>query len=380
MQKQNRAFALRDKAVRNWRITRIFWERRLTILPGTPCCRSASERFHNSLSRQHFQSSSAGTRGQRSARDEQRCRRPASLGPGHSARDQPHRIPACRGTGYSSWADAGRREDFRCFLAEPSAHAGRPERAGEAYRYGAEVSLTPVELRSLGDAYFNAGRASEEADQYNALLRSQTISEQERASIQVAVAACELKLKHLTPAQVQGLPDTADENGARRLDLLMELARDRGDTRGSAADYFGHLEQRRPTSPMALSRHCFRAEICTCSSATIPRRLNTTNTWPFISLASKNAPAVHWRGRLAPYRQGLYLLRPRKPVRRADQGFILRRRRRCQALYWRGQACMRPLDHDPVAGCGQLSRHCSRLSALLLRSMMARMPGSRLLA
>ena len=95
---------------------------------------------------------------------------------------------------------------------------------------GAEASLTMAELRSLGDAYYKAHRYAEASEQYHALTRQAGLDEQTRASFAVAAAACDLKLKRLTPAQVQGLPDTDDDNGARRLYLLMELARDRNDT------------------------------------------------------------------------------------------------------------------------------------------------------
>ncbi len=37
---------------------------------------------------------------------------------------------------------------------------------------GAEAALTPAELRSLGDAYYNGGRYGEAAEQYRALLRT----------------------------------------------------------------------------------------------------------------------------------------------------------------------------------------------------------------
>ena len=57
-----------------------------------------------------------------------------------------------------------------------------------------------------------------------------------------------MKLKQLTPAQVQALADTADENGARRLDLLMELARDRDDT-ADQQRIVALMEQRFPASP-----------------------------------------------------------------------------------------------------------------------------------
>ena len=84
---------------------------------------------------------------------------------------------------------------------------------------GAESTLTVAELRSLGDAYYNAGRYAEAAEQFRALAREPGLDAETRNGFAVAEAACELKLKRLTPAQVQGLPDTDDENGARRLDL-----------------------------------------------------------------------------------------------------------------------------------------------------------------
>ncbi len=64
---------------------------------------------------------------------------------------------------------------------------------------GAEQTLTAEELRSLGDAYYNAGRYSEAADQYRALAQAtgpgaQGLTEAEHNSFLVALAACKLKL------------------------------------------------------------------------------------------------------------------------------------------------------------------------------------------
>ena len=94
---------------------------------------------------------------------------------------------------------------------------------------GAESSLTTAELRSLGDAYYNAGRYEEASEQYRALARQASLDAASRNGFAVAAAACDLKLKRLTTAEAEALPDTQDENGARRLYLLMELARNRGD-------------------------------------------------------------------------------------------------------------------------------------------------------
>jgi soluble lytic murein transglycosylase len=84
-------------------------------------------------------------------------------------------------------------------------------------------------LRSLGDAYYNAGRYELAAEQYRAWLAQSSLDAAARNGFAVAEAACDLKLKRLSTAQVEALADTKDDNGARRQYLLMELARNRND-------------------------------------------------------------------------------------------------------------------------------------------------------
>ncbi len=71
---------------------------------------------------------------------------------------------------------------------------------------GAETTLTVAELRSLGDAYYNAHRYSEASEQYHALAREAGLDEQSRQTFAVAAAACDLQLKRLTPAEARGAP------------------------------------------------------------------------------------------------------------------------------------------------------------------------------
>jgi len=59
---------------------------------------------------------------------------------------------------------------------------------------GAESTLTTAELRSLGDAYYNAGHYAEAAEQYRALARGAGLDAQARNGFAVAEAACDLKL------------------------------------------------------------------------------------------------------------------------------------------------------------------------------------------
>ena len=54
---------------------------------------------------------------------------------------------------------------------------------------GEETSLTAAELRSLGDAYYNAGRYELAEEQYRTLARNTTLPEAERNEFEVAAAA-----------------------------------------------------------------------------------------------------------------------------------------------------------------------------------------------
>ncbi len=208
---------------------------------------------------------------------------------------------------------------------------------------GAEATLTPVELRSLGDSYYNAGRYGEAAEQYHALLRTNAISAGERASIEVAAAACDWKLKRLTPAQVQGLPDTPDENGARRLYLLMELARDRADT-ADQQRIVAEMESRFSSSPW-LAEALFSSGNMYMLKRDYPTAVAYYSYLATHFPSNKNAGSAHWRAGWLSYRQGLY----------ADAEKLFDEQIRLypgatetvSALYWRGRL-YETQDHTPA--------------------------------
>lgn len=169
---------------------------------------------------------------------------------------------------------------------------------------GAEASLSTAELRSLGDAYYNAGRYAAACEQYRALARQPKLDDASRTGFAVAAAACDLKLKRLTRAEAEALADTPDENGARRLYLLMQLARNRDDLDEQQRIVL-RMESSFPKSPwlaealyssgnMYLLRHEFAAAAGYYSylAAHFP--------------TSKNASVAHWRAGWLSYRQGLY--------------------------------------------------------------------------
>jgi len=208
---------------------------------------------------------------------------------------------------------------------------------------GAEWTLTPAELRSLGDAYYNGGRYGDAAEQYRALIRSGALDAQTRNSFAVAEAACDLKLKRLTRAKAEALPDTDDENGARRLDLLMELARDH-DSQADQQRIVAEMESRFPRSPW-LAEALFSSGNMYLLKRDYPRAVEYYSYLAAHFPSSKNAAAAHWRAGWLSYRLQLY----------ADAAHLFDEQIRLypsatetvSALYWRGRL-YEMQDHNPA--------------------------------
>jgi soluble lytic murein transglycosylase len=208
---------------------------------------------------------------------------------------------------------------------------------------GAESNLSLAELRGLGDAYYNAGHYGDASEQYQALARNLEIDAKSRNGFAVAAAACDLKLKRLTTRQAEALADTPDENGARRLYLLMELARNRDDIQ----------EQQRIVTQMESSfpRSPWLAEALFSSGNMYLLRRDYSAAVEYYSYLathfpdSKNAAAAHWRAGWLSYRQGLY----------ADASRLFDEQIRLypgatetvSAIYWRGRL-YELQDHKPA--------------------------------
>jgi soluble lytic murein transglycosylase len=208
---------------------------------------------------------------------------------------------------------------------------------------GAESSLTVAELRSLGDAYYNATHYEEAEEQYRALMRKPDLDAQTRNGFAVDAAACELKLKRLTTAQVQALADTPDEHGARRLYLLMELARNRNDAE----------EQQRIVTQMETNfphSQWLAEALLSSGNMYMLKRDYPTAVKYYSYLAthfpeSTNAAAAHWRAGWLSYRQGLYA----DAARLFDEQIKLypTDKETVAAIYWRGRL-FETQDHKPA--------------------------------
>ena len=230
----------------------------------------------------------------------------------------------------------------RLLLAHPLASEAEIARA-KLTAMGAESSLTIAELRSLGDAYYNAGHYEEAGEQYRALARHASLDAASRAGFAVAAAACDLKLKLLSTAEAEALPDTPDDNGARRLYLLMEMARNRNDLD----------EQRRLVAEMQsrFPQSSWLAEALYDSGNTyLLRREYPAAVEYYSDLAthfpdSKHASAAHWKAGWLSYRQGLYT----EAARLFDEQIQLypTAPEAVNALYWRGRL-YETQEHKPA--------------------------------
>jgi soluble lytic murein transglycosylase len=229
-------------------------------------------------------------------------------------------------------AQEAEREFRRLLLGHPLSPEAQIARA-RLTAMGSEGSLTTVELRSLGDAYFKAGHYAEAGEQYRALGRESSLDAAVRNGFAVAAAACDLKLKLLSTAQAEALDDTQDDNGARRLYLLAELARNRNDLENQQR-IVAQMETRFPHSSWLAEA------LYSSGNMYMLRREYATAVEYYSTLASRfpantNAAAAHWRAGWLSYRQGLYS----DASRLFDEQIRLypSATETAAALYWRGR-------------------------------------------
>jgi soluble lytic murein transglycosylase len=208
---------------------------------------------------------------------------------------------------------------------------------------GADDTLTTDQLRGLGDAYYKAGHYEEASEQYRALAQKANLDIQQRDSFAVAAAACDLKLKRLTQTEAEALADTPDENGARRLYLLMELARNRNDL-DEQTRIVTRMESDYPQSQ-------WLAEALFSSGNMYLLRKDYAHAAQYYAYlaehfaSNKNASAAHWRAGWLNYRLANY----------SDAAKLFDEQIRAfpgtpetaSALYWRGRL-YESQDHDPA--------------------------------
>jgi soluble lytic murein transglycosylase len=230
----------------------------------------------------------------------------------------------------------------RLLLGHPLSPEAQSARA-KLTEMGAEATLTVADLRSLADAYYNAGRFELADEQFRILARKPGLDTTARIDFAVSEAACQLKLKRLTVAEVRALPDTADENGAQRLDLLMELARDRDDI-ADQKQFVSQMETRFPHSPW-LADALFSSGNMYLLKRDYPTAIQYYSDLATRFPGDKNAAAAHWRAGWLSYRLGQF----GAAERIFDEQIRLYpgATETVSALYWRGRL-YETQDHNPA--------------------------------
>lgn len=261
--------------------------------------------------------------------------------------------------------ESGDRPSYELAQAQIAQQLGKAEDAEKTFRHlllthplsgeaqtartklkamGAEGTLSTAELRSLGDAYYNAGRYEDAEEQYRLLAHAPGVDATVRAGFEVAAAACDLKLKRLSQAEAEALPQLHDENGARRLYLLMELARNRNDE-AQQQRLVTQLEAEYPNSQ-------WLAEALFSSGNMYMLKRDYSPAVAYYSYlamhfpANKNAAAAHWRAGWLSYRQGQYP----EASRMFDEQIKLypSDSETVSALYWRARL-YETLDQKPAS-------------------------------
>jgi soluble lytic murein transglycosylase len=254
--------------------------------------------------------------------------------------------------------------DFQLAMAKAELLAGRTADGGQLlqhvyldYPLSIEAGYARAQLLSNGtlatmavtarrrhaDALYEAGHYSDADEEYRSLAAQSDVDEATRSALLVAAAECDWKLKRLSAAELNAIPDTNDETGARRLYLQMEFARDHDDS-GTQQSIVTQMETRFPASP-------WLAEALYSSGNMYLLRKDFPNAITYYSeLATrfpqtKYASSAHWRSGWLNYRLGNYS----EAARIFDEQIRLypSSHEAPSALYWRARV-YEEQEHKPA--------------------------------
>ena len=244
--------------------------------------------------------------------------------------------------------------DFQLAQAKAEALAGRAADANQLFQHvyldyplSTEAGYARAQLQQRGvldtlpaparrrhaDALYDAGHFSDAETEYRSLAGQLAQEDAARNALLVAAAECDWKLKHLNQRELTAIPDTNDEAGARRLYLLMEVARDASDT-GTQQSIVSQMETRFPDSPW-LTEALYSSGNMYLLKKDYPNAARYYGDLATRFPTSKYASAAHWRTGWLNYRLGNYTEAARlfdEQVRLYPEG-----REISDALYWRGR-------------------------------------------
>ncbi|MGB6132028.1 MAG: transglycosylase SLT domain-containing protein, partial [Acidobacteriaceae bacterium] len=215
--------------------------------------------------------------------------------------------------------------DFQLALAKANLLASRTAQAQQLYEHvylnyplsieagyartqlqssGVLSTLPPDERRRHADALYEAGHYSDAGDEYRALAAEADTDGVTRNWLLVAAAECDWKLHRLTQRELDAIPDSSDDAGARRLYLEMELARDRNDT-AAQQSIVTQMESRFPDSPW-LAEALYSSGNMYLLAKDYPHAIQYYSDLAHRFPESKYAPLSHWHAAWLNYRLGNY--------------------------------------------------------------------------
>ena len=251
-------------------------------------------------------------------------------------------------------AHIGGKADFQLALAKAESMAGQTAEAqrlfehvyldyplspeagvarGELVKDGTLAMLPPEQRRRHADALYNAGHYSDAEDEYRSLAGQSHVDEASRTALLVAAAECEYKQHRLSQSELNSIPDTNDEAGARRMYLLMELARDRGD-QTTQQSIVSDIETRFPTSSW-LAEALYSSGNMYLLLKDYPHAITYYGELARRFPTNRYAPSAHWRTGWLNYRLGQYAEAARlfdEQIRVYAGGKEIP-----SAIYWRGR-------------------------------------------
>lgn len=210
---------------------------------------------------------------------------------------------------------------------------------------GAMALLPPAERRRHADALYAAGRYEQAGEEYRELAAQSDTDGVSRIWLLVAAAECDWKRGLLSQRELDQIPQTDDEAGARRMYLEMELARDAGDTSKVQA-LVGQMERRFPDS-MWLGEALFSSGNMYLLAKNYPSAIDAYSELARRFPASHYASDAHWRAAWLTYRMGDW----RQAALQFDAQLRLypHEDNSSAALYWRGVIFQTDEHNAPAA-------------------------------
>ena len=253
------------------------------------------------------------------------------------------------------------------YLADPTSNDAANARTQLA---ALNVPLTAGERKQHADALFNAKQYTQAATEYRALEQNDTtLTQSDRDALEIYAAVCDLRLKHITRADVDHLPVTSDDTAALKTYLQAELARSAGNTTEQDALVAG-MSQQYPNSRW-LEEALYSGGNMYLIKRDAPRAIADYSQLVQRFPRSVYAPSAHWRTAWLNYR-----LRHNADAARMFDEQITSYPGGQEipgALYWRGR-----LYEDIEGNFGQAINYYKALNTAYVNSYYAMLGRQRL--